>query len=66
MSLTRRGYDPDIGYPLPLGDFKIKMPVSRGFRNYSRELDMETGEVSVNWHDDGVDYQRKLFVSRHR
>ena len=46
--LTRRGYDPDIGYPLPLGDLKIKMPVSRGFRNYSRGLDMETGEVSVN------------------
>lgn len=62
--LTRRGYDPDIGYPLPLADLKIKMPVSRGFRNYSRGLDMETGEVSVNWHDDGVDYQRKLFVSR--
>jgi alpha-L-fucosidase 2 len=62
--LTRRGYDPDIGYPLPLGDLKIKMPVSRGFRNYRRELDMETGEVSVHWSDDGVDYTRKLFVSR--
>ena len=62
--LKRRGYDPDIGYPLPLADLKIKMPVSRGFRNYRRELDMETGEVLVKWNDDGVDYQRKLFVSR--
>lgn len=62
--LKRRGYDPDIGYPLPLADLKIKMPVSRGFRHYRRELDMETGEVFVRWHDHGVDYQRKLFVSR--
>ena len=62
--LKRRGYDPDIGYPLPLADFKIKMPVSRGFRNYRRELDMETGEVFVRWNDHGVSYQRKLFVSR--
>ena len=62
--LNRQDYDPDIGYPLPLGDLKIKMPVSRGFRNYSRELNMETGEVSVQWQDNKVEYQRRLFVSR--
>ena len=62
--LTRQEYNPDIGYPLPLGDLKIKMPVSRGFRNYRRELNMETGEVSVQWQDNKIDYQRRLFVSR--
>lgn len=62
--LKRRGYKPDIGYPLPLGDLKIKMPVSKGFRHYRRELDMDTGEASVHWHDGGVDYMRRTFVSR--
>lgn len=62
--LKRRGYKPDIGYPLPLGDLKIKMPVSQGFRHYRRELDMDTGEASVHWHDGGVDYVRRTFVSR--
>ncbi len=62
--LTRLGYHPNVGYPLPLGDLKIKMPVHKGFRNYRRALDMETGEVSVGWEDDGVAYSRKLFVSR--
>lgn len=63
-ALTARGYAPEIGAPLPLGDLKIKMPVRQGFRNYRRTLNMETGEVSVNWTDDGLVCERKLFVSR--
>lgn len=63
-ALTAQGYAPETGAPLPLGDLKIKMPISKGFRNYRRMLDMETGEVFVNWDDDGVSYERKLFVSR--
>jgi alpha-L-fucosidase 2 len=63
-ALTQLDYAPEIGAPLPLGDLKIKMPVSKGFRNYRRTLNMETGEVSVRWDDDGVSYERKLFVSR--
>lgn len=47
--LKQLGYDPDVGYPLPLGDLKILMPEQRGFRNYRRMLDMETGEVEVAW-----------------
>lgn len=62
--LKRLGYEPNIGSPLPLGDLKIRMPVCKGFRKYRRSLDMETGEVSVCWEDDGVAYSRKLFVSR--
>ncbi|MDF7806600.1 glycoside hydrolase N-terminal domain-containing protein [Pontiellaceae bacterium B12219] len=63
-ALMEKGYAPNIGAPLPLGDLKIKMPVSQGFRKYRRILDMETGEVAVGWMDDGVAYERKLFVSR--
>ena len=62
--LIAKGYKADIGAPLPLGDLKIKIPVSHGFTNYCRELNMETGEVSVFWSDNGVDYCRRLFVSR--
>lgn len=62
--LKRLGYDPNIGSPLPLGDLKIRMPVNKGFSKYRRSLDMETGEVSVCWEDNGVGYARKLFVSR--
>lgn len=62
--LNRLGYGPNIGSPLPLGDLKIRMPVQKGFRKYRRSLNMETGEVSVCWEDNGVAYARKLFVSR--
>lgn len=63
-ALRRQGYKPGIGFPLPLGDLKIKMPVKKGFRNYRRTLDMETGEVSVTWRDGEFSYSRSLFVSR--
>ena len=60
----RLGYNPHVGVPTPVGDLKIKMPVCEGFRNYRRELDMETGEVSVCWNDGNSAFCRKLFVSR--
>ena len=63
-ALKESGYSADIGAPLPLGDLKIRMPVSLGFTDYRRELNMETGEVSVVWKDNGVVYARRLFVSR--
>ena len=63
-AIQATGYQPEIGTPLPLADLKVKMPVQKGFRNYRRSLDMETGEAFVTWDDDGVSYQRKSFVSR--
>ncbi|WP_372807205.1 glycosyl hydrolase family 95 catalytic domain-containing protein [Pontiella sp.] len=63
-ALKDAGYQADIGAPLPLGDLKIKIPVRRGFEHYRRELNLATGEVCVGWSDNGVDYCRKLFVSR--
>ena len=62
--LKRLGYDPAAGTTLPLADLKIKMPVQAGFKDYLRTLEMETGEVCVQWNDSGRSYQRKLFVSR--
>ncbi|MEN8663311.1 MAG: glycosyl hydrolase family 95 catalytic domain-containing protein [Lentimonas sp.] len=63
-ALKETGYSPDIGAPLPLGDLKVQIPVSSGFSQYRRELNMQTGEVSVRWTDAQTSYERKLFVSR--
>ncbi|MDQ8182923.1 glycoside hydrolase N-terminal domain-containing protein [Pelagicoccus sp. SDUM812005] len=64
QALKDAGYHADIGAPLPLGDLQVAMPVEKGFTHYRRALDMETGEVFVNWTDAKTNYQRKLFVSR--
>ncbi|MDF7797972.1 glycoside hydrolase N-terminal domain-containing protein [Pontiellaceae bacterium B1224] len=63
-AINEAGYKADIGAPLPLGDLIVTVPVSHGFTDYSRELNMETGEVTVSWCDNGIDYCRKVFVSR--
>lgn len=63
-ALKEAGYAADIGAPLPLGDLRVRMPVIHGFTDYRRELNMETGEVSVGWRDNEVGYTRRLFVSR--
>ncbi|MDF7808063.1 glycoside hydrolase N-terminal domain-containing protein [Pontiellaceae bacterium B12219] len=63
-ALKDAGYEADIGAPLPLGDLKVKMPVGIGFSDYSRELNMATGEVTVSWKDGENAYERKVFVSR--
>lgn len=63
-SLKEQGYNPQIACPLPLGNLRVRMPVNNGFKNYSRRLNMETGEVSVEWLDGQTAYKRALFVSR--
>ncbi|OZB98660.1 glycoside hydrolase N-terminal domain-containing protein [Paenibacillus sp. XY044] len=62
--LKEQGYDPVMAVPLPLGDLNLSMEVSEGFKDYSRELDMETGEITVRWQDGHTHYERALFVSR--
>lgn len=63
-ALKAHGYHPRIGAPLPLGDLLVRMPVHRGFKNYRRTLDMESGEVTVTWNDGPHAFRRSLFVSR--
>ena len=58
------GYDPQIGTPLPLGDLIVTMPARQAFRDYTRTLDMGSGEVVVRWRDGDTRYERALFVSR--
>ena len=64
-TLKNRGYSKArLQNSLPVGDIKIKMPLKKGFKDYSRSLDMETGEVSVKWKENGTLYERVSFVSR--
>ncbi len=58
--LHRKGYDPVMAVPLPLGDLTIVMDVDAGFKHYSRELDMQTGEVTVRWKDRGAAFERAI------
>lgn len=63
-ALKGSGYKNSIASPLPLGDLKIITPVKNAFKDYSRSLNMETGEATVSWNDGLCCYTRKLFVSR--
>ena len=63
-ALRGLGYDAEIGTPLPLGDLLLTMPARQAFRDYSRTLDMSTGEIIVRWRDGDTRYERALFVSR--
>lgn len=62
--LKRKQYNPDYPTPLPLGDLRVSMNIGTGFKDYSRRINMETGEVSVSWRDGEQIYERTLFVSR--
>ncbi len=58
------GYRVKLGALLPLADLIVSMPPQQPFRNYCRQVDMSTGEVLVAWQAGGVDFERRLFVSR--
>ena len=63
--LIRKGYRPQLSYPLPMCDFQIDMNV-RSAKEYVRALDMESAEASVSFKDGGTRYERNAFVSRAR
>lgn len=63
-ALKEKGYDTILESPMPLADLKLVMPCEMGFANYSRTLEMETGEVSVSWCEGENCIKREIFVSR--
>ncbi len=63
-AFVEKKYNPQMASPLPLGDLKIIMPAEHAFKKYSRQLNMENGEVKVEWFDGGINYHRHVFVSR--
>ena len=63
-ALIQRGYQPALACPLPLGDLLITQPAKQGFKEYKRELDLDTGEIRVSWRDGQTRFERAVFVSR--
>jgi len=62
--LKEYGYSPAVAQFMPGFDFMVKRSCETGFTEYTRRLDMSTGEISVNWKEGEVSFSRRLFVSR--
>ena len=62
--LLNRGYDNERDFPLPLAELNIKYRDLTGFSNYLRAINMETGEVSSQFKENGSWIKKDLFVSR--
>ena len=63
-ALIAKSYRPQPSFPLPVCDLKIKMDIEKKVTDYSREVNMENGEVSVSFRDKNTRFERSLFVSR--
>ena len=64
QNLVQKNFRPNPSIALPLCELKIKTNLDRNVRDYSRELDMDTGEVTISFSDGSTRYLRTVFVSR--
>lgn len=63
-ALKGHDYGTRLASRFPLAAIKLVMPCGSAFREYSRTLEMDSGEVTVCWTDGACRFGRKLFVSR--
>ncbi len=63
-ALNAKNYKPECAYPLPVCDFIINNIIENTVSDYSRSINIESGEVSVVYKDKGVKFERNAFVSR--
>ncbi len=63
-ALREKGYEARLDCPHPLGWLDIGFVPPALFRNYSRGVNMRTGEAYVEYTIDGCRYSRRFFVSR--
>ena len=63
-ALLQKNFRPQWEYPLPICQLNMKFAQSAETRQYSRVLDMESGEVEVAYSAGDTDYKRNVFVSR--
>ncbi len=63
-ALATKHFAPHVAYPLPIGELIVTMAHSGGISDFSRQLDMSSGEVEVNYQANATKYNRRLFVSR--
>lgn len=63
-ALEQKNFRPQAEFPLPLCQINAKFGQSGETTDFSRSLDMATGQVSVSYTVDGTRYKRDTFVSR--
>lgn len=63
QKLVEKGFAPLLPKFHPAFDLKIKMPTKNAFSKYQRNLDFETGQASVEWHDGDKMFERQFFIS---
>ncbi|MDO5423138.1 MAG: glycoside hydrolase N-terminal domain-containing protein [Eubacteriales bacterium] len=63
-ALKERGYEGELESCLPLANIKIEYAGGKGFSDYLRWMQMDSGEVGQKWKDQGTQYASTAFVSR--
>ena len=63
-ALKAKNFRPNPADPLPMCCLNINTEIEKGIKEYSRTLDMESGEISVSFADGNAKHTRTLFVSR--
>ncbi|MDQ8195643.1 glycoside hydrolase N-terminal domain-containing protein [Coraliomargarita sp. SDUM461004] len=61
--LGEKGFSARNAMYHPAFDVLLTTDTQQIFKDYSRTVDFETGEVVVNWRDGATEYARSLFVS---
>lgn len=62
-AIAQSGYRAACSVPLPLGELKMERIFGGQYTDYSRTLDMDSGEITVSWKQNGFSYNRRYFVS---
>ena len=63
-AMKKSGYIGERSYPLPLAEFNLVFSDQHGFSDYLRAVNMETGEISTQYKENGIWVKQDLFVSR--
>lgn len=63
-ALNAKNYKSECAYPLPLCDFVFTSPIEASVSDYSRALNLESGEIRTEYKCKNVKYNRNIFVSR--
>lgn len=63
-AMKKSGYIGERSYPLPLAEFNLIFSDQHGFSDYLRAVNMETGEISTQYKENGIWVKQDLFVSR--
>lgn len=62
-AIAKSGYRAACSVPLPLGELKMERISGGQYTDYRRILDMDSGEITVEWKQNGILYGRHYFVS---